>query len=130
MNDAKWTNSNWLKSRFHFSFAEYSSRHNQDFGVLRVMNDDLVQPNRGFGTHPHSDMEIITYIVEGELTHKDSMGTEETLGRGAIQFMTVSVSISKITRKILPLTSVCFYYVVAHILFIASSRIGRYWNPP
>jgi len=89
MNDAKWTNSNWLKSRFHFSFAEYSSRHNQDFGVLRVMNDDLVQPNRGFGTHPHSDMEIITYIVEGELTHKDSMGTEETLGRGSIQFMTV-----------------------------------------
>mmetsp|Transcript_31513 Transcript_31513/g.92427 ORF Transcript_31513/g.92427 Transcript_31513/m.92427 type:complete len:325 (+) Transcript_31513:109-1083(+) len=93
MNDAKWTNSNWLKSRFHFSFAEYSSRHNQDFGVLRVMNDDLVQPNRGFGTHPHRDMEIITYIVEGELTHKDSMGTEETLGRGSIQFMTAGTGV-------------------------------------
>ena len=93
MNDSSWTNSNWLKSRFHFSFAEYSSHHNQDFGVLRVMNDDLVQPNRGFGTHPHRDMEIITYIVEGELTHKDSMGTEESLGRGSIQFMTAGSGI-------------------------------------
>jgi hypothetical protein len=55
-----WTNSNWLKSRFHFSFAEYSNRHNQNFGVLRVMNDDLVQPARGFGEHPHKDVEICT----------------------------------------------------------------------
>ena len=52
------------------------------------MNDDYVQPNRGFGTHGHKDMEIITYIVQGKLTHKDSMGTEETLGRGSVQFMT------------------------------------------
>lgn len=51
------------------------------------MNDDLVQPNRGFGEHPHRDVEICTYVVEGELTHQDSMGTSETLSRGAIQFM-------------------------------------------
>jgi quercetin 2,3-dioxygenase len=88
-----WTNSNWLKSRFHFSFAEYSNHQNSNFGVLRVMNDDLVQPKRGFGTHPHGDMEIITYIVHGELTHKDSMGTEESLGRGSIQFMTAGTGI-------------------------------------
>ncbi len=56
------------------------------------MNDDLVQPNRGFGAHPHRDVEICTYVVEGELTHQDSIGTKETLGRGAIQFM-VSLSI-------------------------------------
>jgi len=93
MSAPSWTNSNWLKSRFHFSFAEYRSHHNQAFGVLRVMNDDLVQPNRGFGTHPHRDMEIITYIVEGELTHKDSMGTEETLSRGSIQFMTAGTGV-------------------------------------
>ena len=48
-----WSNTNWLKSRFHFSFAEYSNYANSNFGVLRVMNDDLVQPKRGFGTHPH-----------------------------------------------------------------------------
>eukprot|EP01031_Cornospumella_fuschlensis_P035279 gene35279-42746_t len=60
-----WTNPNWLKSRFHFSFAEYSNSRNMAFGVLRVMNDDLVQPNRGFGAHPHRDVEICTYVVEG-----------------------------------------------------------------
>jgi len=53
---------------------------------MRVMNDDYVQPDRGFGTHGHNDMEIITYIVRGKLTHKDSMGTEETLGRGSVQY--------------------------------------------
>ena len=59
-----------LKSRFHFSFAEYSNPRNTSFGVLRVLNDDLVQPSRGFGEHPHRDAEICTYIVEGGLTHK------------------------------------------------------------
>lgn len=57
--DPAWTNDNWLKSRFHFSFAEYNNYANMDFGVLRVMNDDLVQPHRGFGTHPHGNMEIM-----------------------------------------------------------------------
>lgn len=87
-----WSNDNWLKSRFHFSFAEYSNGPS-NFGVLRVMNDDLVQPERGFGMHPHRDMEIVTYIVDGFLTHKDSMGTEETIGRGSIQFMSAGTGI-------------------------------------
>ena len=84
---------NWLKSRFHFSFAEYNNPRNQQFGKLRVMNDDLVQPGRGFGTHGHAEMEIATYVVEGELTHKDSMGTSETLGRGSVQFMTAGTGV-------------------------------------
>lgn len=92
-SDSAWTNTNWLKSRFHFNFAEYSNAKNPNFGVLRVMNDDLVQPRRGFGTHPHGDMEIITYIVHGELTHEDSTGTGESLGRGSIQFMTAGSGI-------------------------------------
>lgn len=83
-----WNNGNWLKSRFHFSFAEYFNPQNTNFGVLRVMNDDLVQPKRGFGEHGHRDTEICTYVIQGGLTHRDSMGTAETLGRGAIQFMT------------------------------------------
>eukprot|EP01043_Picozoa_sp_COSAG02_P043942 COSAG02_NODE_3871_length_6115_cov_13.733544_4_plen_304_part_00 len=83
-----WTNPNWLKSRFHFAFAEYNNHRNSNFGVLRVMNDDLVQPARGFGKHPHRDMEIVTYVVEGNLTHQDSMGTAETLGGGSVQYMT------------------------------------------
>ena len=73
-----WTNANWLKSRFHFNFAEYSHGPS-NFGVLRVMNDDLVQPRRGFGPHPHRDMEILTFILQGNLTHKDSTGTQEIL---------------------------------------------------
>lgn len=60
---------------------------------MRVCNDDLVQPHRGFGTHPHSNAEIVTYIIDGELTHQDSMGTAETLGRGAVQFMTAGSGI-------------------------------------
>mmetsp|Transcript_19077 Transcript_19077/g.26848 ORF Transcript_19077/g.26848 Transcript_19077/m.26848 type:complete len:273 (-) Transcript_19077:183-1001(-) len=91
--DKAWTNKNWLKSRFHFSFAEYSNPRNTNFGVLRVMNDDLVQPKRGFGTHPHRNMEIVTYIVQGQLTHQDSMGTSESLGRGSVQFMTAGTGI-------------------------------------
>jgi len=91
--DPAWTNGNWLKSRFHFNFAEYHSGNNVDFGVLRVLNDDLVQPKRGFGAHPHRDMEIITYIVHGELTHQDSTGVTESLGRGSIQFMSAGTGI-------------------------------------
>jgi len=92
-SNSYWTNSNWLQSRFHFSFAEYHTTKNLHFGPLRVLNDDLIQPLRGFATHPHSNAEIVTYILEGELTHKDSMGTSETLSRGAIQFMTAGTGI-------------------------------------
>lgn len=82
-----WTNDNWLKSRFHFSFAEYSNAANAQFGPLRVMNDDLVQPLRGFGTHPHRDAEIMTYVVEGALTHEDSLGNTGEVRRGGLQYM-------------------------------------------
>jgi redox-sensitive bicupin YhaK (pirin superfamily) len=84
---------NWLKSRFHFSFAEHHNSKQNKFGVLRVCNDDLVQPRRGFGAHPHSNMEIVTFVVDGLLTHKDNMGTQETLRRGAIQFMTAGTGV-------------------------------------
>jgi len=87
-----WNNGNWLKSRFHFNFAEYHGGRS-NFGVVRVMNDDLVQPGCGFGEHPHRDMEIVTYIVEGGLGHKDSMGSKEILGRGSVQFMTAGTGV-------------------------------------
>lgn len=100
--DPSWTNGNWLKSRFHFSFAEYSNPANTNFGVLRVMNDDLVQPKRGFGRHPHRDAEICTYVIEGNLTHQDSMGTSETLGPGSIQFMTAGSGVSHSEHNLSP----------------------------
>ena len=81
------SNLGWLQSRFHFSFAEYRNPKNINFGVLRVLNDDIIHPSSGFDTHPHSNMEIISYIVDGEITHKDSMGNSETLKRGEVQYL-------------------------------------------
>ena len=77
----------WLKSKFHFSFAEYRNMDNINFGVLRVLNDDIIQGNTGFDKHPHRDMEIISYIIDGELTHEDSMANKETLKSGEVQYM-------------------------------------------
>ena len=81
------SNLGWLQSHFHFSFAEYRNPNNINFGVLRVLNDDIVHPQSGFDMHPHSNMEIISYIVNGEITHKDSMGNSETLKRGEVQYL-------------------------------------------
>ena len=81
------SNLGWLKSRFHFSFAQYRNPSNINFGVLRVLNDDIVHPESGFDMHPHSNMEIISYVVNGEITHKDSMGNVETLKRGEVQYL-------------------------------------------
>ena len=87
------SNLGWLKSKFHFSFAEYYNPDNINFGVLRVINDDLVQSNTGFGTHPHRDMEIVSYVVNGELTHADSMGNRGTIHRGEVQYMSAGTGV-------------------------------------
>lgn len=84
----------WLKSRFHFSFAEYRNPENIHYGPLRVMNDDRINGNTGFGEHPHNDMEIITYVLNGQLTHQDSMGHKESLGRGAVQYMSAGTGVT------------------------------------
>ena len=83
----------WLDSHFHFSFAEYYNPDNIHFGALRVLNDDIIAAGTGFEMHPHRDMEIISYIVEGELSHKDSMGNEHTLSRGQVQYMSAGTGI-------------------------------------
>lgn len=83
----------WLRSRFHFSFAEYYNPNNINFGKLRVINDDLVKAGKGFTTHPHKDMEIVSYIVDGKLTHTDSMGNEHTLTRGHVQYMSAGTGV-------------------------------------
>ena len=87
------SNLGWLKSLFHFSFAEYYNTKNMNFGVLRVLNDDLIEGGNGFELHPHRDMEIISYVVEGELTHKDSMGNHGTLQRGHVQYMSAGTGV-------------------------------------
>ena len=73
--------------RFHFSFADYEDLENGPFGVLQALNDFELEPDAGFGTHPHEEMEIISYCVEGALDHVDNTGNQNTIGRGDVQYL-------------------------------------------
>lgn len=77
----------WLHSRFSFSFAEYRDFERMGFGVLRVLNDDVIEPNQGFDMHPHNDMEIITVVTKGSLEHRDSEKNHGVIHEGEIQYM-------------------------------------------
>ena len=77
----------WLQSFHSFSFADYYDRAHMGFGPLRVINDDLIAPGRGFGMHGHRDMEIVTYVLEGELAHEDSLGNGASILPGDVQRM-------------------------------------------
>lgn len=84
----------WLHSIFHFSFAEYYNPKNIHFGVIRVINDDIIDAQSGFPTHPHQNMEIISYVVEGTLSHQDSMGNMKELTRGQVQYMSAGKGVT------------------------------------
>lgn len=77
----------WHTGRFHFSFGDYDDPNNSHFGVLRALNDFVLQPGSGFETHPHEEMEIISYCVEGDLTHSDNVGRRNTISRGDVQYL-------------------------------------------
>lgn len=86
-------NHGWLDTRHTFSFADYYNPERMHFGVLRVLNDDIVSPGMGFGKHPHDNMEIISIPLEGDLEHKDSMGNVTVINQGDIQVMSAGTGI-------------------------------------
>ena len=87
-------NHGWLKSHHTFSFASYQDAERMNFGMLRVLNDDVVQPSMGFGTHPHKNMEIISIPLKGALSHKDSMGNKRAIEVGEVQVMSAGTGLT------------------------------------
>ena len=84
----------WLKSNHTFSFANYYNPERMGFGTLRVLNDDFVEAGRGFGRHPHDNMEIISIPLSGDLKHQDSMGNETIIKQGDIQAMSAGTGVA------------------------------------
>lgn len=84
----------WLEARYSFSFANYFNPDKIGFGMLRVLNDDIIEPSGGFGTHPHNNMEIISIVLEGELEHKDSMGSGSVIQSDEVQVMSAGTGIT------------------------------------
>lgn len=93
-NTRGFANHGWLKSHHTFSFAGYQNPERMNFGMLRVLNDDIVQPEMGFGTHPHQNMEIISIPLKGALSHKDSMGNKRAIEVDEVQVMSAGTGLT------------------------------------
>mgnify|MGYP001812022466 FL=1 len=93
-NQRHFTNMGWLQTYWLFSFSNYYDPANMGHGKLRVFNDDVVRPKTGFPTHPHEEMEIITIVLKGEISHKDSMGNGGVIRAGEVQRMSAGTGLT------------------------------------
>ena len=109
----------WLKTKHHFSFADYFDPHRMGWGSLRVWNDDEIAPSTGFPPHPHADMEIITYVRQGAITHQDSLGNKGRTEVGDVQVMSAGTGIRHSEYNFEPETTKIFQ------LWIQPSRRGE-----
>ena len=98
----------WLKARHHFSFAGYHDPQKMGWGPIRVWNDDEIAPNSGFPPHPHADMEIVTYVRQGAITHKDSLGNQGRTEAGDVQVMSAGSGIRHAEYNLEPGTTTLF----------------------
>jgi len=101
-------NHGWLDAKHHFSFANYRDTKRMGWGSLRVWNDDAIAPNTGFPPHPHADMEIITYVREGAITHEDSLGNRGRTEAGDVQVMSAGTGIYHSEANLEPITTRLF----------------------
>jgi quercetin 2,3-dioxygenase len=110
----------WLETKHHFSFADYHDTNRMGWGALRVWNDDEIAPGTGFPPHPHADMEIITYVRQGAITHRDSLGNEGRTEAGDVQVMSAGTGIRHSEYNLEPETTKIF-----QIWIEPSSRGGK-----
>ncbi len=92
-SDRHYADHGWLQTHWHFSFSDYHDAENMNWSVLRVFNDDVVQPGGGFPMHPHRDMEIVTYVIDGQLEHRDQLGNRGIVHPGEVQVMSAGKGI-------------------------------------
>jgi len=114
----------WLKAKHHFSFASYYDPRNMNWGSLRVWNDDEIAPNTGFPPHPHSDMEIITYVRDGAITHQDSLGNKGRTVAGDVQVMSAGTGIRHSEYNLEPETTRIFQIWIQPKTFGAAPSWG------
>jgi redox-sensitive bicupin YhaK (pirin superfamily) len=108
----------WLNARHHFSFADYHDSARMGWGAIRVWNDDEIAPNSGFPPHPHRDMEIVTYVRQGAITHQDSMGNQGRTGAGDVQVMSAGTGVRHAEYNLEPETTRIFQ------IWIQPKRLG------